>query len=467
MYRLKEHLDADPDFPLTGGYKYIVVDEYQDLNRCDVAVIDALAARGATLFVAGDDDQSIYQQLRHANPQAIRDFAADHNAADLRLTTCVRCDRQILALANAVIRQEVNRTPKELNPHESAGPGIVESLSFHTGDDEAAGIARLAKAFVDAGLQEHEILILLRSDFRGAFSEPIRAALDALRVPSKVRTAEKSALDEPPGRALLAHLRLYLDASDHLAWRSVFETGTLGIGGGGMTALHDLAVARNVAFATAVELAEADPAALGRFRGAVVRAAATVRGRLAAAAATAPLATATVAQIIDAVAGTLLPSAELTEAQAEVQGLASLYDPDSLGDFLGAIALRKEEEEDLTRNTVNIMTAHKAKGLDACVVIMAAVEEELLPGRGHPDEERRLFYVSLTRAKHALFITHARRRFGQQARAGVPAPEHRRSAFLEGTGLAAKSGRAFAGAFVVDPVLLSPVGGRDNPPRGS
>lgn len=167
VFRLKEQLDADPTFTLTGNYRFVVVDGYQDLNRCDVAVINALADRGATHYVAGDDDQRIYKQLRHAHPQAIRDFVGDHSAADLRLSVCVRCDQRILSLANAVIRQEVNREPKTLIPHETAGPGIVEVLAFQNGPDEARGIARLAESFVDAGVDEGEVLILLRSDFHG------------------------------------------------------------------------------------------------------------------------------------------------------------------------------------------------------------------------------------------------------------------------------------------------------------
>ncbi len=457
VFRLKEQLDADPSFPLTGNYRFVVVDEFQDLNRCDVAVINALADRGATLYVAGDDDQSIYQQLRHAHPQAIRDFVGDHSAADLRLTVCVRSDQKILSLANAVIRQEVNREPKTLIAHETAGPGIVEVLAFQTGPEEARGIARLAKSFVDAGVDEGEILILLRSDFHGAFSAPIKAELDALRVPSIVRTAEKSALDEAPGRALLGHLRLSLDPSDHLAWRSILETGALGVGAQAMAALHDLAVDRNVPFADALNIVGADATLLGRSRRSVVAAVSTVRERLASAEATAPIATASVAEIIDAAVSGLPPSPTLTGAQSELQGLVTLYAPASLSDFLGAIALRKEEEEDLVAKTVNIMTAHKAKGLDACVVIIAAAEEELFPGRGHPDEERRLLYVSLTRAKHALFITLATSRFGQQARAGTGGARHQRTTFLDGSGLTSRRGPEYVGQFVPDLTLLSPI----------
>lgn len=458
VFRLKEQFDANPYFPLTGTYRWIVVDEYQDLNRCDVAVIDAIAAaQDALLYVAGDDDQSIYQQLRHAHPQAIRDFVAKHRAADLRLATCVRCDGRILDLATSVIRQEVNREPKALVPHDSAGPGIVEAIAFHSGDEEARGIASLVQKFMSVGVDEQEILILLRSDYRGAFSGPIKLALDGLRLPSVVRTPEKSPLDTPSGRQLLGLLRLSVDDRDDLAWRTVLEAEPLGVGDHAVQALHELAAATaGMSFSGAIGEAEAGAAALGRYAAPVARAAAVIRGRLEAMAVDA-YDDAGVAETIHAAAAGLPASDYLNEAIAELQGLVTLWSPTSLDDFLGGLALRKEEEADFAPNTVNIMTAHKAKGLDACVVILAAAEEELFPGRGQIDEERRLLYVSLTRAKHALFITHSTRRSGQQARAGTGGSRHQRTRFLDGIGLTSRPGMAFLGTFEPDPSLLSPI----------
>ncbi len=457
VFRLKEQFDADPLFPLTGEYRYIVVDEYQDLNPCDIAAINRIAERGASLYVAGDDDQSIYQQLRHANPQAIRDFTRDHGAADLRLTTCIRCDSEILRLATSVIRQEVNREPKTLSPHESAGPGTVESIAFQDGEDEARGIAQLVQKFLAAGVSNSNVLILLRSDFRGAFSGPIKNALDALRIPSVVRTPEKAATDTNAGRELLALLRLSLDIADDLAWRTAFETGALGVGGATIAALHQMAVSTaGMSFAGAVAAVEADPASLGRPGSLVARVATKIRDRLRALAGATPIETSTVAEILDAAATLLEPTIELETALSELQGWATVWSPDSLTDFLNALALRAEEEESLVTTSVNIMTAHKAKGLDACVVIVAAAEEELFPGRGHVDEERRLFYVSLTRAKHALFVTFARRRTGPQARAGVRARTHQRTKYLDGTGLVSRAGLTFVNGYAPDPALLSP-----------
>jgi DNA helicase II / ATP-dependent DNA helicase PcrA len=459
VYRLKEQFDANPYFPLTGTYKFVVVDEYQDLNRCDVVVIDAIAAaQGAALFVAGDDDQSIYQQLRNAHPQAIREFIATHGAADLALATCVRCDRGIIELAHNVISQEVGRIDKRHEPHISAGPGIVESIAFRDGVAEARGIAALVKKFTDAGVDPGEILILLRSDRNGAFSDPIEAELAGLRIPAVVRSPDKSAVDTSDGRALIALLRLTVEATDELAWRTALKTGRVGTGDGAIEAIHAYAASTaRVSFSETIILTEADSTLIPSFGVAIQRGARQIRDRLAAMEVAAPLAMSTVDQSIDAAASQLPATPELTAAVGELKGLTTLWAPTSLVDFLGGLALRKEEEEAIVPKTVNIMTAHKAKGLDACVVIIAAAEEELFPGAGNVDEERRLFYVSLTRAKHALFITNAIVRSGTQVYSGTGGRTHQRTQFLDTSGLVARPGGQWIASYMPSIALLSPI----------
>jgi DNA helicase-2/ATP-dependent DNA helicase PcrA len=457
VYLLKQTLDQDPGFRFTGDYKWVIVDEYQDLNRCDIAVIDQIAARGALLFVAGDDDQSIYQVLRHAHPDGIREFIATHGAADLRLATCVRCDRRIIDVATSVIRQEVGRTPKALDPHVTAGDGLVESLYFEGGPGEATGIAALTDKFIRAGIAPHEVLILLRSDNNGAFSGPIDDAMRAIGVTAIVRTEEKSTLNERNGRVVLAHLRLMLDRRDHLAWRTVLAEANLGVGEKAIAELHALSVAENEApLADVLDLVVVDPTRLASRGHAVAGAVATVvalvdelRAEVAAAG--------DVEEQISFAMAKFPPSAEMTAVEGELQALRSTFAPTDLADLLSQIALRREEEEAIAQNTVNIMSMHKAKGLDACVVIVVAAEEELIPGRNNRNEERRLLYVSLTRARHALFVTHTKRRYGQQAKSGIGDPvNHHRTSYLDGSGLRDVRGSAFVAGFTTDLSALSP-----------
>lgn len=452
VFLLHGELGSDLDL-LRDGYKHIVVDEYQDLNKCDVAVLDELGRRGAVLFVAGDDDQSIYQQLRHAHPDAIRGFMTNHTGAeDLTLSVCMRCDREIIRLATEVISQEVGRAAKVLAPYPTAGPGIVELLSFPDQFEEARGIATLTKKLVDADVPYDHVMVLLRSDWQGRFSDVILDAMNAIGVPARVRTPDKSGLDTKPGRCLLAHMRLSVDVEDDLAWRTALESGRNHVGRQKIADLNSLADALGVSFAAAVDLVARDPAKIAG--GAMLKTEVeAIKTRLTNVAAVAP---ADIEATIQAFADELPASQELADALAELLALAGTFLVADLADFLNAIAMGKDEEQDLVANTVNIMTMHKAKGLDACVVLIPAAEEEIIPGdRGATDEARRLFYVSLTRAKHALFVTHAVRRTGAQAYSGVPGRTHSRTSFLRTRGFS-KPGGAFARDFAVDPALFAP-----------
>ncbi len=150
---------------------------------------------------------------------------------------------------------------------------------------------------------------------------------------------------------------------------------------------------------------------------------------------------------------------DLTLVKGELDAIRFESNAGDLAELLGQVSLRREQEQEAIRpNTVNIMSMHKAKGLDACVVIVAALDEELMPGPNNRDEERRLLYVSLTRARHALFVTHARRRTGQQAQSGIHTRyPHSRTSFLNASGLTARAGREFAGAFTPDLARLTPL----------
>ncbi len=451
VFLLKAELDADPFF-LENSFSHVVVDEYQDLNKCDVAVIDEMWHRGSRLYVAGDDDQSIYQQLRNAHPQAIRDFVDNHvGAVDLRLTTCVRCDSDIIALATRVIEQETQRTPKQLEPHPSAGSGTVVMLAFRNGDEEARGIALLAKAFADAGVPYQEIMVLLRSDYRGTFSELIDAEMRRLYVPARVRSGEDSTLDTPAGRLLLGHLRLIVDREDDLAWRAIVEMPGSGAGVGSVAQLDALADSRGLSFAGALRQVVGNRALLPSTGHRVQSLAGSVARLLDDVEAVSPV---DVESWINESCVRLPVSESLEAARQELVGLAATYASGSLQELLAAIALRKEEEQDVIAGNVNIMTMHKAKGLDACVVIVAAAEEAIIPGRGNTDEERRLFYVSLTRARHALFVTHAVNRTGRQAFAGDGGMNHTRTTFLTGSAPSAR-GLQFARDYMVDPASLT------------
>jgi hypothetical protein len=133
VYRVKRAFQERPDFEIEREFAHVIVDEYQDINRCELAVVQALADRGASLFVAGDDDQCIYS-FRHAFPRGIREFATTYPDADEEeLEGCHRCAREILRVARSVAMQDVEAEPKNLRPRDDAPEGTVEVLGFRTG----------------------------------------------------------------------------------------------------------------------------------------------------------------------------------------------------------------------------------------------------------------------------------------------------------------------------------------------
>jgi len=278
-------------------------------------------------------------------------------------------------------------------------------------------------------------------------------------VPSIVRTEERSTLNERAGRVVLAYLRLALNARDHLAWRTVFAEGLLGVGAEGIAALHAVSTSNtDLPLADVIERVGADPTLVGGRAPAIIKAIATVRALVDTITTAIAAVGADVEQQITAVLATFGANPDLVEVEGELQSLRIAYSPNDLSDLLSQIALRREEEEAITPASVNIMSMHKAKGLDACVVIVTAAEEELIPGRNDRSEERRLFYVSLTRARHALFMTHTRQRFGQQARSGIGDPRHHnRTSFLDSAALGSDAGPAFVAGFTPDLDLLTPL----------
>jgi len=161
VYQLKRAFEEAGGLDLGDPIDYLIVDEYQDLNRSELAIIDAIAERAAEVFAAGDDDQSIYG-FREAEPAGIRQFTADfHPAEDLRLEVCYRCDQEILDLAEFIADLDINREPKEIYPDDDSGSGEVNLLRFNEQNVEAEGIASVCGELYQNGHDPGEILILL------------------------------------------------------------------------------------------------------------------------------------------------------------------------------------------------------------------------------------------------------------------------------------------------------------------
>lgn len=407
-------------------------------SRCELEVVSALAEGGVHVYVAGDDDQSIYG-FRHAFPQGIREFPNTYRgASDEELEVCHRCDKEILRLALDVAAQDPRRIAKTLRSA-SDDDGTVEVLGFDTGAAEAKGVAAICEHLIEvAGVPAGEILVLQRRDFSGSFSKPIVAQLVALGIPATRKTNPFALLDEELGRQVVCVMRLLVNRDDSLAWRELLDLRDNGVGPTPLDQVYDIARERTIRFSAALDLLRANASLIeARNRQRLIddlQAIDFMLGEL--------------EPILDEdLATALVPMLNRVLGRDDVEDLAALFSalveeeesPSVKKVFQRLQAVRdivEEQSEGTVENAVRLMTMHAAKGLTASAVIVPNAEDELLPGPVDSEvqegDERRLLYVSLTRARKYLFVTYAVRRFGTQARAGRKALRHSLTRFLRG-----------------------------------
>jgi DNA helicase-2/ATP-dependent DNA helicase PcrA len=432
VYQLKKALEQCGDFELEGPIEYFLVDEYQDLNRCDLAVVREIASRNVELFIAGDDDQSIYG-FRKAHPEGIRRFARDYSGAhELSLEICKRCDSGILDLGLFVAQQDPRRFPKEIRPEPGRGQGEVAILRFQDQDTEAVGIAKLCKHLMEChALKPDNILILVRSDRNGAFSGPIRQRLEVEGMPVSAATETANPLDNANGRAFLAFMRLAVNREDSLAWRTLFQVWCDGIGVNSIGAVYDLGRSRGMSFAETVLTAHGDTNVLpsnhqSRLSGAIGRVLNRLEELFLGTVHDEHKTSAELMEVIRVTAESLIEDEGARDSVLrELEHVAEIVKATSIEDLVRATEVASEDiEQEIEQGKINILTMHRAKGLTAEAVIIAAAEDQYIPGRAQGDavdDERRLLYVSLTRAKHQLFVTYCNTRTGRQTRTGRPA----------------------------------------------
>lgn len=455
IWQLKHAMQENPDtFKIEGDIKFLLIDEYQDLNKCDLEVVKKLSANGAEVFVVGDDDQSIYY-FRGAHPAGIRRFPEDYDpAASLSLEICWRCDRNIIEIGQFVANQDPEREPKPIIARDDAGEGEVQLLQFNDQFEEANGVAKLSGYLLsEHGCQPDDILILLRGDHQGRYSAPIIEALSRAGLPSKVRGDRWTVLDQPDGRYFLSVLRLILNREDHLALRTLFQlVGRKNdIGHKTMQALLNYAGSEGLSFSSACLAIESEPelAYRGDFIASEMKSLKDVIERFQ------DLAEIDGSELKDedeqaetreklfeklAELGTeLIPDdGRRDETMDYVASIAQSSKWQNLGQLLGSIASPDDTlDQELEEGKINILTMHRAKGLSSRAVILVGAENELVPGDSKGEEfndARRLLYVSLTRAKEFLYITYCNRRTGHQRHSGSNAgsPIRTLTPFLRG-----------------------------------
>ena len=427
LHALQHHLDLD-------GVQYdlLVVDEYQDLNACDLSVLHCISERGCSIIGAGDDDQSIYS-FRRAAPEGIRRFPDDYpDCGVYALSVTQRCGSHIIDWATYVIEGDPGRPAGRPRLTSAVGspPGEVALLHFAGETAEARGVAELVRHLTQhEHVPANEILILLRGDYRGTFSGPIKEALLNEGIAYSDPNVIEYVLGEPQNRRMLAMFRLLINPEDSLAWATLLLLAP-GIGNTLSDYIYTRARAAHIQFGRALIEANAQnfpdaPRSSVRTKELIQSVRAWIEAHPSP---EEPPEDGWGNWMIETAAGNIVPtpSVDLTTLLHALDGLADL--DQAFGRYLSQITPLGKDHAIAESQGVRIMTMNSAKGLTVRATIMAGLEEGIIPRPdGDLQEERRLLYVAMTRAKEYLFGTWTLRRRGPTARAGAGSVALRRN----------------------------------------
>lgn len=393
---------------LGGQFRYILVDEYQDTNRIQAEIIHALAGVHRNLLVVGDDAQSIYS-FRAAEIRNILDFPNHYeNAKTFRLTTNYRSTPEILSVANEVIRQNAEQFKKELRAvcASSERPSLIPSANA---PQEAAYIASQILELRDEGVPLRNIAVLFRAAFH---SQALEMELMKRDIPYDYRGGMKF-FERAHVKDVICYLRLLVNAKDEMAWTRVLghQPGIGLVTAGAIVrriqtfdALSDILIGDVESdLPTRAQSGWRSFLSIARSLGAAQNPADAIRN----------------------VAGSGYRDyleAEYPDAPDRLDDLEQLAlfaeQYADTKDFLDEVSLTsdygavREKEDTEDEEKMVLSTIHQAKGLewDAVFVMNLAdgsfPNQKALTERGGLEEERRLFYVAVTRARKHLFLTY-------------------------------------------------------------
>ena len=405
-------------------FRYIMVDEYQDTNTAQFQLIKLLAGKYKNLCVVGDDDQSIYK-FRGANIYNILNFEKEFpNAVTIKLEQNYRSTQNILNAANGVIANNVGRKAKRLWTENEEG----EKIAFHqfeTGFDEADYVAKDIRSKVREGMYHYgDCAVLYRTNAQSRlFEERFITASIPYKIVGGVNFYSRREIKD-----LLAYLKTIDNAMDDLAVRRIINVPKRGIGATTLSRVQDYADENSLTFYNALKMAE-EIGTIGRASAKIrpfVMLIQSMRSKL-------PYISVSelLQEIIEETGYVHELEAENTEeAQQRIENIDELIskavtyeeseEEPTLSGFLEEVALVADiDSVDETQDYVVLMTLHSAKGLEFPQVYLAGMEDGLFPGFGaicaeNPtaeiEEERRLAYVGITRAKERLSISCARMR---------------------------------------------------------
>ena len=409
-------------------FRYLLVDEYQDTNRAQYQLVNMLAARYRNVCVVGDADQGVYS-WRGATIANLLDFERDYPDATIFLMEQnYRSTQNILEVANALIEHNVQRKPKSLWTEAGAGELTIQFRADNEHEEAFFLAEEIERLRESEGYRYKDVAVFYRTNAQSRVIEDVLMRVGMpYRVFGGVRFYQRKEIKD-----VLGYLRLLLNPQDVISFRRVVNMPKRGIGDATVGAVEGFARDMDVGVLEACRRVDEIPVLQTRAKGAVagfvnVMEALRVHWEDGAGP----------ARMVEFAAQESGYLAELeeersVEAQGRIENMQELSgvaaeliarEPDaSLADFLEQVSLIGEQDEyEEDTSTVTLMTLHIAKGLEFPVVFMVGLEDGIFPHyRSMTDtaaleEERRLAYVGITRARERLYLCHAwsRTLFGQ------------------------------------------------------
>ncbi len=420
-------------------FLHVLVDEYQDVNFAQYQIVDMISSKHRNIMVVGDDDQSIYA-WRGADVSLILRFSHDHpDAKVIKLQQNYRSTKNILSVAHEVIRRNRSRADKQLWTDNPDGAPI-SLFQAGTEQDEAMMVADRILADTRSGRRTHgHFAVLYRTNGQ---SRVLEEAFLTMRIPH-VLVGGQRFYERKEVKDMLSYMRLALNENDDVSFRRIVNVPTRGIGSTTVQAFEKWAADHSLPLMRALAAQDVQ-ASLPKKTASSARALLATINEAAEIAEHGPV-TPVLKHIMNA-SGYLdaLRAEHTSESEGRLENLEELmnvtsqYDATadgepSLASFLETVALMSDiDMADEGGEAVTLMTLHSAKGLEFPVVFLVGLEEGIFPhsrslgSDTELEEERRLCYVGMTRAKEELFLAHAHRR----SLYGTPS-FNRRSRFLD------------------------------------
>ncbi|PUU88042.1 MULTISPECIES: DNA helicase PcrA [Halanaerobium] len=409
-------------------FKYILVDEYQDVNHAQYQLVNLLAKRYRNICVVGDPDQGIYG-FRGADIRNILNFEDDYpDVKTIRLEQNYRSKGNILKAAQSVIKNNSSRKEKELWTDQGEGPKL-ELYEAKDEKEEADFVCRTAKELIKKEeLTFDDLAVLYRTNSQSrAFEDMLMKYGIPYQIVGGVRFYERMEIKD-----IMAYLRLIYNPADDISFLRIINRPKRGIGAGTLGKVQDYAEAEGLNLYDAALKSKENPALSGTYAKRVLHFTEIIeelrseRDQIA-------LARLTEKLLDKSGYRHNLEEEKTAEAENRLENIEELFsvineymknsDNNTLAGFLEEVTLMSDiDSMDEKQSSLTLMTIHSAKGLEFPVVFLVGMEEGIFPHSNSMfeqkgmEEERRLCYVGMTRAEERLYLSRAlvRLRFGER-----------------------------------------------------